>query len=152
MKPIRLFLSLTIFFLVSCEKDETNSVKGLTDGFCIVVNDKVVLNHTEIDYYDFSEHEIYLKNDNPFFEAPVSGETFTIYADMVSVYSGYILSSASSYLPTGAVIYTDPFLQKNNTIAIGCIIITDEFGNSDKDPRNDKRIIEALKKYNQFHE
>lgn len=150
MRTINIFSALIAFLFMSCEKKEIDSINGLTDGFCIVVNDKVVLNHTSIDYYDFSEHKIYLRNDNSFLEGPILSEIFTVYADMDSVYSGHFLSSISSYLPTGAVIYTDPFLQKNNTISIGCIIITDEFGNTNIDPRSDSRIIEALKKYNQF--
>jgi hypothetical protein len=150
MQTIKIFSALIAFLFMSCEKNEIDSVNGLTDGFCIVVNDKVVLNHTAIDYYDFSEHKIYLRNGNSFLEGPILSEIFTVYADMDSVYSGHFLSSISSYLPTGAVIYTDPFLQKNNTIKIGCIFITDEFGTTNIDPRSDNRIIEALKKYNQF--
>ncbi len=154
MKTIKLFLFLSIFLLMSCEKNEIKlePVDGMTEGFCIVVNDEVVLNHTAIDYYDFSEHTIYLKDADSFLEDTIWSETFTVYANMDSIYSGYILSSVSSFLPEGPVIRTDPWLRENNTIPIGCIFITDASGNTNIDPRGDEKIIKALRKYNQFHE
>ena len=53
MQTIKIFSALIAFLFMSCEKNEIDSVNELTDGFCIVVNEKVVLNHTAIDYYDF---------------------------------------------------------------------------------------------------
>ena len=59
--------TITILFAISvlltgCEKDENDFCKNLADGFCIVSNDKVVLKHTDIEYYDYSTHLIYLKD------------------------------------------------------------------------------------------
>jgi hypothetical protein len=56
----------------------------------------------------------------------------------------------SSFLPTGPVIYTHPFLDGDKIISIGCIIIIDKSGNSNSDHRGDQRIIQALKKYDQY--
>ena len=152
MKATNLFLLFFVFLFISCEKNEIISDKELTDGFCIVIDDKVVLNHHEIDYYDFSEHKIYLKNNNSFLDDTIRNESFTVYSNMDSIYSGHISSSVSSFIKTGPVIYTDSFLRENNTIPIGCIFINDEHGNVNIDPRDDVLIIEALKKYNQFRE
>jgi hypothetical protein len=152
MKTTNVFLLFIVFLIIGCEKNEIISDNELTDGFCIVIDDKVVLNHHEIDYYDFSTHKIYLRSSNSFLNDTIRNELFTVYNNMDAIYSGHILSSISSFLPTGPVIYFDSFLRENNTIPIGCIIITDKLGNANLDPRNDVRIIEALKKYNQFRE
>jgi hypothetical protein len=152
MKTTDLFLLFFVFLFISCEKNEIISDKELTDGFCIVIKNKVVINHHEVDYYDFSEHKIYLKNNNSFLDDTIRNESFTVYCNMDSIYSGHISSYFSSFITPGPVIYTDSFLRENKTIPIGCIFITDEKGNVNIDPRGDVLIIEALKKYNQFRE
>jgi len=140
------------FLLISCEKGETDSIDGLTDGFCLQIDDKVVLNHYDVDYYDFSDNRIYLQSSNDFFPDTIKTGIFTVYANMDSIYSGHILPSYSSYLYPGPVIYSQPFLFSDNSFSIGCVLITDLDGNTNTDPRNDDRIAKALKKYGQFHE
>lgn len=156
MKTIKLFLALTIFLLMSCEKNETDTIDGLTDGFCIVVNDKVELTHHEIDYYDTLTYKLYLKNDNSFLQDSIwsetFSETFTVYADMESIYSGYALSISSLLSPLVPVIYLDSDLRDKNTISIKLAQVWDMRGTIIPDPRNDEKIIKALKKYNQLHE
>lgn len=155
MKKIKLFFALTMFILMSCEKNEPDVIDGLTDGFCIVVDDKVELTHHEIDYYDTLTRKLYLKNDNSFLQDSIWSETFseifTVYADMESIYSGYAFSISTGLAPLGPVIYLDS-VWGNNTIPIGLDIIFDQRGTIIPDPRNDDRIIKALKKYNQLHE
>ena len=150
MKTTHVFLLFFVLLIIGCKKNEIISGNELTDGFYIMIDNKIVLNHNEIDYYDFSEHKIYLKSSHSFLDDTIRAEMFTVYINKVSIYSGHILSSISSYLPSGPVIRTDSFLRENNTIPIGCIIITDQLGNSNVDPRDDNRIVTALKKYNQF--
>ena len=156
MKTIKLFLALTISLLVSCAKNEMDTIDGLTDGFCIVVNDKVELTHNEIDYYDTLIHKIYLKNDNSFLQDSIwsetFNETFSVYADMELIYSGYALSISSSLSPLVPVIYLNPDLRDKNIISIKLAQIFDMRGTIIPDPRNDEKIIKALKKYNQLHE
>ena len=43
MKTTNVFLLFFIFLIIGCEKNEVISDKNLTDGFCIVIDDKVVL-------------------------------------------------------------------------------------------------------------
>ena len=156
MKTIKLFLALTIFFLTSCKKNETDTIDGLTDGVCIVVNDKVELTHNEINYYDTLTHKIYLKNDNTFLRDSILSETFsetfTVYADMELIYSGYALSTSSLLSPLVPVIYLNSDLRDKNTISIKLAQIFDMRGTIVPDPRNDEEIIEAFKKYDQLNE
>lgn len=130
----------------SYEKNETDFVSGLTDGFCIVVNDN-------IDYYDISEHKIYFKRYSSLLdEDTIWSESFTVYANMDSIYSGLIMSFHSSFLPTGLVIHVAPSNREINTLLLDCIIIIDEYGDTNTYPRSDERIVKILKKYNQFHD
>ena len=156
MKTIKLFFALTIFLIVSCEKDETNIIHGLTDGYCIIVNDKVELTHDEIDSYDTLTHKIYLKSDNSFLQDSIwsktFNETFTVYADKELIYSGYALSTSSLLSPLIPVIYLNSDLRDKNIISLKLAQIFDMRGTIIPDPRNDKRIISALEKYNQLHE
>ncbi len=153
MKATTLFL-LICFLIISCEKNEIISDydKNLTDGFCIVINDKVVLNHHEIDYYDFSDHKIFLKNNHSFLDDTIYSDLFTVYSINDSIYSGHLLSSVSSFLPAGPVIYLDSFLRDKKTIQIGCVFFSDGKGNKTFDPRGNDLIIEALKKYRQYRD
>lgn len=142
---------------MGCDKNEPDTIEGLTDGFCIVINDKVELTHNEINYYDTLTHRIYLKNDNSFLQdslwSETFNETFAVYADMKSIYSGYVLSTFSSLLPLVPVIYLDSDLRENNTVSIRLTMIFDiKGGTIIPDHRNDDRIIKALKKYNQLSE
>lgn len=153
MRTTNTFLLFIIFLIISCEKNETYSIKELTDGFSIISNDKVVLNHNDFEYYDYSTHLIYMKNNKSFANTIEEIGGFTIYADGVKIYSGQTLPGYSSFLPSGAVIviHTQPSFYGDYIIPIGFIQRIDTLGNSVPDPREDIRIIEALKKYNQFH-
>ena len=137
--------------LTGCDKDEMNPNKNLTDGVCIVSHDEVVLNHTDFDYYDYSTHLIYLKDHKSF--ADIIGDigAFKVYAEGEEIYSGQIFPGYSSFLPSGPVIRTHPSLYNDNIVAIGFIQHLDTLGNLLPEPREDERIVTALKKYNQFH-
>ena len=148
--------TITILFAISvlltgCEKDENDFCKNLADGFCIVSNDKVVLKHTDIEYYDYSTHLIYLKDNKSFAEDFEGIGNFTVYADKHKIYSGQTFTLYSSIMPSGAVIRTQPYFYSDNILSIDFVLRLDSLGNLLPDPREDKRIINALKKYNQFH-
>jgi hypothetical protein len=67
------------------------------------------------------------------------------------IYKGTISPSYSSHLPRGSVIRTFD-LYPSNLISIDCIPIRDLSGNENIDPRKNDRIVNALKKFDQFHE
>ena len=151
MKTKTAFLLLMVFLFWGCEKNEFDGTKEFTDGFCIVSNNKVVINHNDIDYYDYSTHLVYLKNNQSFTKDIKDRQDFTVYADGIKIYSGETRSEYSNYLPSGPVINTHPLFYSDYILSIGFINKIDSLGNSTPDPRDDNRIIKALKKYNQFH-
>ena len=62
-------LTLALLLLSGCEKETDladrlpRSSIELTDGYCLVAGDQVVLNHHDISFYDYGAHLLYLKND-----------------------------------------------------------------------------------------
>jgi len=149
----QIFILLTILTLViNCEKRNVDLNGQITDGFCIRFGESYIINHKSIDYYDFSTHLIYLKKGNDVLNIFENGCAFFVYANKELIYSGKVIPSYSSFLPTGAVIYTTPSFYNDYVIPISCNIITNFTGNENPDPRNDNRIVASLKRYNQFHE
>ena len=151
MKTTVTILFVIAVLLAGCNKDETGFNKNLTDGFCIVSNDEVILNHNDFEYYDYSTHLIYLKKNKSFVEDIENIGEFRVFADRDEIYSGQTFPGYSSFLPSGPVIGTHPSFYSDNIVAIGFILYLDTLGNFLPDPREDERIVEALKKYNQFH-
>jgi len=147
MRTINSFLLFIVFLTISCEKNKTDSL----DGFCIVSNKDVVLSHNDFEYYDYSSHLIYMKNNESFANDIDEIGSFTVYADGVEIYVGSTLPRASSFWPFEPVIHTQPSLYGDYIIPIVFIQIIDSLGNVTPDPREDVRIIEALQKYDQYH-
>jgi hypothetical protein len=152
MKPYKLIFLLILATLVSCDKESDDATNDLTDGFCIVFGNKHILDHSEIDFYDFSTHMVYLKDDNSFLKDFESGGTFTVYADKEEIYSGLIHPPYSSYLPSSPTIQSYSFIFQDFVIPIKFVQIIDSEGNTNPDNRADEKIAQALKKYNQYHE
>jgi hypothetical protein len=100
MRTTNTFLLFIVFIIVGCETNETDSIKELTDGFCIMSNDKVVINHNDLEYYDYSTHLIYLRNNKSFANDIEEIGGFTVYADGIEIYSGQTLPGYSSFLPS----------------------------------------------------
>lgn len=151
MKTRNAILFFAAILIVGCKKNELDYYRELTDGFCIVAADKVVLNHNDIEYYDYSTHLIYLKDNKSFVEDIESVGDFKVFANKVQIYTGQTFPGYSSFLPSGPVIRTHPSGFGDYIIPLSFIQIIDKFGNTLPDPREDERIVKALKKYNQFH-
>ena len=147
MRTINSLLVLVSFLTISCE----NNGNVLSDGFCIKFDNSVVLDHNDIEYYDYSTHLIYLKNSNSFLENINGINTFTVYADWSEIYSGQLLPMYSSFWPSEPVIRCPPFYYGDYIIPIEFTQMIDSLGNANPDPREDARIIEALQKYSQYH-
>ena len=145
MRTKTAYLLFMVFFIMGCKKNEPDTIKELTDGFCIMSNDKVVPNHNDFDYYDYSTHMIYLKEKKSFDQDIEEMEDFTVFADGIEIYTGQTFPSYSSYLPSGPVIRTQPSLYGDFVLPIGFTKMIDSLGNPMHDPRSDIRIIEALK-------
>ena len=146
------YYSLLIFvffiFSLSCEKSNTGSEMENSGGFRIEINNSVIYDANDIDFYDFSSQLIYLKTGSHFFYS--SYGSFSVLVDKEEIYTGQIYPMYSSYLPSGPVIQCAPTFYNDYVIPIGFIQFIDTTGNSLEDPRSDVRIMEALEKNHQY--
>ena len=122
----------------------------LTDGFCLVSNSRVVLNHYDIDYYDFGAHLIYLKSGDSFEEKFKIQAPAAVYADSTRIYDLSIFSHLSSAWPQGPIIWIPFIFYADYTVHIDQEWIVGIPEYAYEDPRADTRVVEALKKYGQF--
>lgn len=141
---------IILILTLGCEKYDNNFDIDINDGFSLIINDSIIYNSNSIDFYDFSSHLIYLKSGNNFTYS-IYG-TFSILVDNEEVYTGQVCPTYSSCLPYGAFVQSVPNFYNDYIIPIGFNQTIDTLGNIIDDPRNDSRIIEALKKYNQYKE
>ena len=150
MKATFAIVLFVAILFTACEYNKIEFNGELPDGFCIVANEKVILNHNDIEYYDYSTHLIYIKENKSFIDDIESIGDFTVYADRIQIYKGQTVPGYSSFLPSGPIIPIHPSLYGDYIIPIGMIQRIDSLGNFLPDPREDKRVVAALKKYNQF--
>ena len=139
---------LILILMSSCEKNE-NDIE-IKDGFSLTINDTISYNSNSIDFYDFSTHLIYLKTGNNFTYS--NRGKFSILVNNEEIYTGQLFPMHSSYMPTGPYIRCAPTFYNDYIIPIEFTQIIDKEGIFNDDPRNDSRIINALKKYNQYRE
>lgn len=151
MKPYLLLFLSVLFLLCACERDE---LTGSGSGLEINVGDKVVLTANEIDYYDLSTHFIYLKGSNSFINEKLVRDSFQIYANGKRIYNGVFHSWVMSSMPLGPAIYTPSLFYGDYLIPITYGSYVNQAGEKvpKVDPRNDPRIISALKSWNQLHD
>ena len=149
-------LILLLFVLAGCEiekdpvEEPLDPSLHLTDGFCLVKDSRVVLNHYDIDYYDYSAHLIYLKDPGAFEEEFQVMGPATVYADSSRIYDLSLVSMVASYIPQGPVIWFPFWFYADDIVHIDQAWLTELLGVDEDDPREDPRIVEALKKYDQF--
>lgn len=122
----------------------------LTDGFCLLSQNRVVLNRYDIDYYDYSAHLIYLKSPDAFEEKfKVPGVSAAVYADSARIYDLHVYSAVASYIIEGPVIMVPQIFYPDYTVAIENFWTSEQMAR-EGDPRQDPRIREALERYGQF--
>ena len=122
----------------------------LTDGFCLLYGNRVVLDHNDIDYYDFSAHLIYLKEAGAIEEKYQKPGTAWVYADSIKIYELSLVSQFASYIPQGPVIWFPPIFYPDYTVHIDMAWYYAYEWLDKPDPREDPRIVEALERYGQF--
>lgn len=149
MKNLTILINTIIILIITlgCEKSDNDLDIEIKDGFSLVINDSITYNSNSIDFYDFSSHLIYLKAGNNFIFS--NRGAFSVLVDNELIYTGQMFPGYSSYLPMGPVIHCAPTFYGDYIIPIGFNQFIDSTGNSNKDPRDDSRIIEALKRYKQ---
>jgi len=147
MKTLKIMTPFLCFlFLLGCKSDnilnDTNK-----DGFWIQVGQTVVPT-SNVDYYDFSTHTVYLKKEQAFFKDSDTG-LFTVNVGDTKIYTGTIRPSYLNSFPTGA--YIDPmFMIDKNQYALP-ISFRSVINPENDDPRSDPRIVEALKSEGKYH-
>ena len=124
-----------------------NSTPRSSAGFHLKTGSIVVLENSEIDYYDFSAHLIYLKGSHSLLEKLGDGASLKVFADSMYIYPITELSMVSSWMPEGTIIWGTPLFYPDYVISIDFM----SFGNT-ADMRRDSRIADVLKQNNQFHE
>jgi len=154
---IRITPLILLFLLCAgCDKDLSDLFPGsdleLTDGFCLVAGDQVVLNHHDIDRYDFGAHIIYLKSKRTLSGILEHAGTLKVYAGGEEIYTLTRQPGYSSMAPEGPFIWTDPTFFEDHLISIQQIFPFQIFTGELDDAREDPRIVEVLKKYGQYRE
>ena len=86
MRKVSIAHVLLLFLLAGCEKEMDladrlpRSSIELTDGYCLVAGDQVVVNHYDISYYDYGAHLLYLKSHRSSAEFLEEAGSLTVYA------------------------------------------------------------------------
>ena len=155
-----LFLIILLTCGMACKREDVGPDNedaipdSITDGFCISFGDSVIINHGDIEIYDFSTHFVYLKEPHPIFEdkynLDIANMTFSVYASRELVYSGIIFPAWSSSIPAGPFIMW-PSFYPGYVIPIDFTPVYTTRPDTIEDPREDQRIVEALEKYGQLH-
>jgi hypothetical protein len=113
-----------------------------TGGLWLKMGDNSIVPTSEINYYDVSQHTIYLKKKVPYLKN-VHG-TVSVYVGNDKIYECVIHSFICSHIPMG-----EPYIMTSNEEQIS-IIFNPYNEQQVTDPRRDARIIAALKKYGQY--
>ena len=146
-KIVTIIFFTGIFTLVSCDNYYDNDETKTKDGLWLNLNDKAIIYTSDIDFYDISAHTIYLKKKIEYYGI--------VYVNVgkYEIYNCPVRPTHSSAMPQGGVyIWGSPFI-KEDIIRFSFVQALNE--NHEPiytDPRNDERIIEALKKYGQYRE
>jgi hypothetical protein len=112
----------------------------------------VVLNHFDIEYYDYGAHLVYLKSPYSFEEDIEKRGVSAVYAGGEEIYALSFHPAYLSSMPQGPFIWTDPTFYPDFIVAIDWMWTYRQMADGIPDPRKDPRIVEALKKYGQFRE
>lgn len=148
---------LLLLVLAGCEKDEPGQLRdyttGPTDGYCLMVGDQVVLNHHDMEYYDYGTHLIYLKSGISSEALLEAYDSLTLYAGREKIYTIYFQPGYFSHIVSeGPIIWTHPTFYPDYILAIDRIPIYEVVTGQVADCREDPRIVEALQKYDQYRD
>ncbi|HUW93713.1 MAG TPA: hypothetical protein VMV74_11165 [Bacteroidales bacterium] len=141
MKKTLLIGAAIIVTLTSCERISYNP-----DQYLFRTSNGIKYKYSDFELYDSSTHILYLKSKHPEFKSE-KPTTFSLLANGEEIYTGVFWSTYSSSLPIGPYISSFSSFYPDFTIRIEHMIID----NKPKDPRNDPRIISALKDHNLLH-
>ena len=141
MKKIAFILTLLLLALTSCESLFVNP-----DEYLFRADNGLKYKYSDFQLYDSSTHIFYFRTRHPEFKTD-KFTGFSILANGDEVYKGNFYEPYSSSMPFGPFIGSFIPLYQDFAFQIGFLTID----NQPEDPRNDPRIIEALKQHNLLH-
>lgn len=147
-----LFALIALFsfsLLSSCAPIDSPDATG---EFQIVKDGDVILDHSDIEYYDFSTHVIYLNEANRLGSDIERLEGATVKVGAEEIYSLRIQYPHSSTFPPGSHVFLHMDVYGDFAFKISFASIEDEFGNTTEDPRGDSRIRSALERDGKLRE
>jgi hypothetical protein len=141
-------LLILFFFLVIFSGCDLNGNEGIPEDFQIVNQGNVILDLSDISYYDFSSHIIYLNEDNNLEGDFDKLQGAQIQVNGTEIYPLKIHELYLSTMPTGPHIrgLVDTFGDFGFRISYA----KDPNQGGNVDPRSDPRIISAFKKNNKY--
>ncbi len=146
MRKLIPLLFLLTALVCSCKRN-SDIGPNLPGQFRIAFSDGQVIDQNEIGFYDFSTSLIYLMPAVSFTFSQNSG-TFDVFANNQKVYSGVLLTGYSSYFPVNtSLIITKASFFGDNVIHMDFSWLN---GTTKLDPRKDSRIMDAMKKNDQY--
>ena len=142
-KLVAITFVVGIFAIASCDN---NNEAEFIDGVWLKMGDNSVVPTSDIDYYDVSQHTIYLKKKSPYLKN-VHG-TVSMYVGNDEIHECSIHSGICSHIPMGQPYIYD---MTSNEEKIS-IVFNPNNEQQAIDPRSEARIIAELKKHGQYHE
>ncbi|TFH27065.1 MAG: hypothetical protein E4H10_05120 [Bacteroidia bacterium] len=146
MKTLTICMVLCSLLATACEK--ANTWPDVSEGFCLVSDDGVVLNHKDIEYYDFSTHMIYLKDHISFTEDILESGVNAVYAEGEKIYDLAMMNPWDSYMPSGPLLWNWSYY---GDFVVLIDLLHPGSPEDAADPREDIRVAKALLRYEQFH-
>jgi hypothetical protein len=144
MKRLVLMIIPALFFGVIFTSCSNVNETELTGGLLLKMGDNSVVRTSDIDYYDVSQHTIYLKKTVPYLKN-VHG-TVSVYAGNDEIYECSIHSGLCSHIPMG-----QPYIYDITSNEEKISIFFNPTYEQQTDPRGDIRFIAALKTHNLYH-
>jgi len=146
MKKTGCILIAVFLLMAGCTLMENFSTIG--GDFWLKMGDGSIVSASDIDFYDVSLHTIYLKKEVPYLKKAIYNHgTMSVYVDNTQIYECTFHSLACSHIAAGVSVYNyyDDIIHIHFQPSFySDVEITD--------PRNDRRIIAALKNNRLYHE
>jgi len=137
---------LTTLLFTGCEMTENPDGAG----FQLIKDGEVVLDLSDIDYYDFSTHVIYLNENNQLGGDADKLEGAAVTVDGVEIYSLRIQEPLSSTIYPGPQTNRTMDMYGDFAFRIRFVHLDDGSGNIPVDPRLDPRISDVLERHDKL--
>ncbi|WP_194774664.1 hypothetical protein [Pararhodonellum marinum] len=147
-----ILLACVLILISACNLTENTDDLGNLEEFQIVRNGELILDLTDIDFYDFSSHILYLNENNR-----LNGDFEKLHGSVVvvdgqEIYPLKIQDLTSSNIQTGPQIYRMMDMFGDFAFRIRFISFEDGATHVPNDPRKDVRIRSVFKKHQKLRE